>query len=197
MGQPEYLAQLQALLPPGRALSRHPAANLTALLGAAADLLAPVDQAMNALYDEADPRTTLQLLPDWERVTGLPDPAVGDSYQSVSERRDWLKMRLTLVGGQSQQFFTGLAAALGWTVTIDEFQPCGAGIGMCGRDQIGVDDSIFLQWQVNMPAPPVYWFQAGLSGCGDPQGYSRPGIIEILFNRYKPAHTHLIFHYGD
>lgn len=191
----DYLALLQALLPPGAALARDPAANLTALLQAFADGLAPVDQAMNTLYDEADPRTTLALLPDWERVAALPDPVIGGAYQSVEERRDWLAMRLTSVGGQSIAYFVGLAASLGAAITITEFQPFGCGLGQCGRDQIGSDDSIFLQWQVNMPSPPVYLFQCGLSSCGDPLGYDRPGVIEALFARYKPVHTTLIFNY--
>jgi len=192
----DYLALLQSLLPPGRGLAKDPSANLTALLAAFADGLAPVDVAMNALYDEADPRTTYALLPDWERVAALPDPAVGDVYQSVAERRDWLTMRLTSIGGQSKAYFIGLAASLGVVITITEFQPFGAGIGMAGRDRVGSDDSIFVQWRVNMPSPPVYLFQAGLSGCGDPLGYCRPGVIEALFARYKPVQTHLIFNYG-
>jgi len=147
----DYLAQLQALMPSGPGLARAPSANLTALLQAVADVLAPVDAAMNALYDEADPRTTSALLPDWERVAGLPDPAIGGAYQSALERRDWLLMRLTSVGGQSRAYFIALAASLGAAITITEFQPWGCGLGETGRDQIGHDDSIFLQWQVNMP----------------------------------------------
>ncbi len=197
MSQQDYVALLQALLPPGPALSRDPAANLTALLAAFADLLAPVDAAFNALYDEADPRTTLALLPDWERVAALPDPIIGDAYQSVEERRDWLLTRLTAVGGQSIAYFVGVAQALGAAVTVTEFQPWGCGLGECGADQIGADDSIFLQWQVNMPSPPVYFFQCGLSEVGaDPLGYCRTGVVEALFRRYKPVQTTLIFNYG-
>jgi uncharacterized protein YmfQ (DUF2313 family) len=193
----DYLSTLQALLPPGAALARDPSANLTALLQAFADVLAPVDTVMNALYDEADPRTTVQLLPDWERVTGLPDTAVGTAYQSVQERHDWLATRLTSVGGQSRPYFIELAATLGTTITITDFQPYGCGLGETGRDQIGSDDSIFLQWQVNMPSPPVYLFQVGLSMCGEPLGYAQTGVIEALFRRYQHTHTTLIFNYGD
>jgi uncharacterized protein YmfQ (DUF2313 family) len=193
----DYLSILQALLPPGAALSRDPSANLTALLQAFADVLAPVDAAMNTLYDEADPRTTLALLPDWERVTALPDAVVGTAYQSLLERHAWLETRLTSIGGQSEEYFIELAASLGVTITITKFQPWGCGLGQTGRDQdqIGSDDSIWLCWQVNMPAPPVYLFQTGLSMCGEPLGYAQTGVIEALFARYKPAHSTLVFNY--
>jgi uncharacterized protein YmfQ (DUF2313 family) len=198
MSAADYLSLLQALLPSGSGLAQDPAANLTALLQAFADVLAPVDQAFNALYDEADPRTTLALLPDWERITGLPDPAVGAVYQSVQERRDWLLTRLTSVGGQSKAYFIGLAASLGTTITITEFQPWGCSLGQTGRDQIDGTGAVFLHWQVNMPSPPAYLFQVGLSQCGgDPLGYCRTGMIEALFARYKPVQTTLTFHYGS
>jgi len=193
----DYLKQAQALLPPGIALSRSPLANLTKLLQAIADVLAEVDSAVNALYDEADPRTANSLLPDWERVAGLPDSAIGTDYQSLAERRAWLKIRLTSVGGQSRAYFVALAASLGTSITIDEFQPWGCGLGETGHDQIGNDDSLFMLWQVNMPSPPAYYFEMGLSQCGDPLGYCRTGIIEALFARYKPAHTTLRFNYGN
>lgn len=69
-----YLAQLQALLPPGSAWPRAANATLTKLLGALAEELARLDARALALIDEADGRSTLELLSDWERVCGLPDP---------------------------------------------------------------------------------------------------------------------------
>ena len=96
----DYLKVLQQLLPPGLALTQDPASNLTKLLTAFAEVLVGVDASIAGLYDEADPRTTNQLLPDWERVCALPDPAVGGAQQSLVERRAWLMLRLTSIGGQ-------------------------------------------------------------------------------------------------
>ncbi len=197
MTSADYLSQLQALLPPGSGLSKHPASNLTALLAAFADVLAEVDAAFNALYDEADPTTTTQLLTDWERIAALPDPAAGSDYQSVAERRAWLMSRLTGVGGQSAAYFIDLAAQLGTTISITEFSPWGCGFGQCGRDPISGDGTVAMLWRVNMPVPPTYFFQAGLSQCGDPLGYCKTGVIEALFQRWKPAHTTLIFNYSS
>jgi uncharacterized protein YmfQ (DUF2313 family) len=196
-GVTDYLRVLQQLLPPGAAITRDPRANITKLLTAVATIFADVDAAVVGLYDEADPRTTSQLLPDWERVAGLPDPAVGDAQQSLVERRLWLLMRLTSIGGQSRSYFIGLAAQLGMTITIDEFQPWGCGFGETGRDQLSGDGSLWTMWRVNMPPHIVYYFQVGASQVGDPLGYARIGVIEALFARYKPAHTTLFFNYGS
>jgi len=193
----DYLQVLQALLPPGQAITRHPRANITRLLRACAVILADVDASIAGLADEADPRTTIQLLPDWERVAGLPDPAVGGAAQSIVERRAWLAMRLTSIGGQSTAYFIGLAAKLGATVTIDEFQAFGCGFSQVGRDQMSGDASVRFQWRVNMPDQLVYLFQMGASQVGDPLGYVRTGVIEALFARFKPSHTTLIFNYGS
>lgn len=194
----DYLKVLQQLLPPGQAITRDPAANITALLTAFAEVLVGVDAVIASLYDEADPRTTNQLLPDWERVCALPDPAVGGAQQSLVERRLWLMMRLTSIGGQSAAYFIALAAQLGATITITTYQPWGCGYGMTGRDQLSGDGSLWFLWQVNMPNPIVYYFQVGASQVGDPLGYVRTGVIEALFRRYQPAYGTLIFNYaGD
>ena len=192
----DYLLKLQQLLPPGD-LTRDPEAVLTALLSAIGTILSGVDASVEGLYDEADPRTTNQLLADWEAMCGLPDPAVGGAQQSLVERRAWLMMRLTSIGGQSRAYFIGLAARLGVAITITEYQPWGCGYGMTGRDQLSGDGSLWLLWQVNMQNPIVYYFQVGQSQLGDPLGYVRTGVIEALFARWKPAHTTLIFNYGS
>lgn len=109
----DYRVLLQALLPHGAAWPRDPDAVLTALLQAFADEFARVDVRVEDLFNEMDPRTTYELLEDFERVTGLPDPCV-PAEQTVNERRAALVTRLTGQGGQSIAYFLGLAAALGY-----------------------------------------------------------------------------------
>jgi uncharacterized protein YmfQ (DUF2313 family) len=69
----DYRALCQNLLPSGPAWSREPDAFTTRLLDAWAQELARIDARVDALIEEADPRTTTELLPDWERNYGLPD----------------------------------------------------------------------------------------------------------------------------
>lgn len=69
----DYLRQLQSLLPPGPAWPKDDGATLTRLFGALSSELARVDGRAWQLVEEADPRTTGELLADWERSAGLPD----------------------------------------------------------------------------------------------------------------------------
>lgn len=188
----DYVAELQGLLPPG-ALAREPAANLTRLLSVYAASFARVDALATGLIDEADPRTTVQLLADWERVAGLPDVCVGDEPQSLQERRQWLVSRLTMRGGQSKAWFIALAASLGYAITIDECRPFVCGLSGCGEQL--ADATAWTVWVVHMPKPPTYYFVTGGSVCGESLGYISTSYVECLFKRYKPAHTTILFTY--
>lgn len=119
----DYLAQLQALLPPGPAWPKDADAPLTKMLTGLAQELSRVDARALQLADEVDPRTTAELFADWERVAGLPDACViafaGD--QTAAQRRASLVGRLATLGGQSAAYYIALAASLGYTVTITEF----------------------------------------------------------------------------
>jgi uncharacterized protein YmfQ (DUF2313 family) len=156
-------------------------------------VLAEVDSAANALYDEADPRTTTLLLPDWERVAGLPDICVDGADQTLQERRAWLVSRLTARGGQSRAWFISLAASLGYAITIDEYHPSMAGLLRAGEQVAGM--VAWTCWVVHMPAAPTYWFRAGGSTAGEALGHITASYIECLFKRYKPAHTTVFFSY--
>lgn len=193
MNAAAYLQQLQALLPPGAAWSRERDAVLTKVLDALAQELARIDAAAEGLVDEADPRTTAQLLADWERVAGLPDGCVV-ATQTTAERRDSLVQKIANLGGQSRQFFIDLAARLGYTVTITEFRPFRVGVNAVG-DALNGDTSIFA-WQVNAPAGTIREFKVGESAVGDPLRSWGDELLECIIERLKPAHTHVIFAYA-
>lgn len=109
----QYRAQLQALLPPGAAWTREPGSVLSQFLLALADELARVDLRADDLIAEVDPRTTFEMLSDWERVFGLPAPCV-PAGQTTTERRNALVAKVTAVGGQSRAYFLAIANALGY-----------------------------------------------------------------------------------
>src|SRR5262249_40211851 len=66
---------------------------------------------------ESDPRKTVELLPDWERNWGLPDPCM-QTPQTIDARHFALLQRMTLQGAQSRQFLINIAAQVGYNVTI-------------------------------------------------------------------------------
>lgn len=133
------------------------------------------------------------LLADWERVVGL-TPAIDESYQS---RLSHVLAKLSEVGGLSIPYFTQLAANMGYTITIDEFEPFRAGINRAG-DTIYAEDIIWV-WRVNLRnyVIPAYRFMAGLSVAGERLTMFGDAVIENMFNDLKPAHTYVYFTYSD
>ncbi len=189
----DYLRQLQALLPPGPAWPKDDDATLTRLLGALAAELARVDGRAQQLVEEADPRTVAELFADWERVAGLPDACAqafgGD--QTMVQRRAALVGRLTTLGGQSPAYFIGLAATLGYAITITEFR------AHCVNDdveQLLYDSAWNFAWQVNAALNTVTAITVD-STVEDPLAAWGNALLECVIKRLKPAQTTVIFSY--
>jgi uncharacterized protein YmfQ (DUF2313 family) len=185
-----YLSQLQALLPTGLAWPREPAATLTSLLDAWAQELARVDARAEQLLSETDPAATSELLPDWERVAGLPNVCVLEA-QTTSQRRAALLEHLTNLGAQSRAWYIEIAGGLGYTITITEF------------DSNDVDDDVSapiqgdawqFAWQVNAGATTV-WTLTVDDTVADPLAAWGNSGLECLINRLKPAHTTVLYSY--
>jgi len=187
----QYLEQLQALLPPGAAWPRQPHAVLTELLAAFAEEHARIDQRGEQLLDEADPRSTFELLADWERVTGLPDPCVGGD-PSVAQRRASLLQKVTSLGGASRDYFIAVAAALGFVVTVSEFR---------AQDvNDDVDYPIYgvewnFAWQVNAPLNTVGEFDVE-GTANDALAWWGNEQLECVLRPLRPAHTQVLFAYS-
>lgn len=194
----DYRSQLQSLLPRGLAWAKDQTARLAGLLLAWADEFARVDARCDDLINEADPRTTSELLPDWERVAGLPDPCALGVNTTLQERRLALVSKLTMSGGQSIAYFQSIAIAMGYDITIGEYRPFQCGISQCGIDTLwDYGHAVRHHWTVTVHGPRVTNFRCGQSECGiDPiTKWTSAEDLECRFNKYKPAHTALHFVY--
>lgn len=189
----DYLAQLQALLPLGPAWPKEDTAPLTRLLNGLAQELARVDGRARQLVEEADPRTVAELFADWERVAGLPDACVqafaGD--QTVAQRRSALVGRLATLGGQSAAYYVGLAASLGYAITITEFTEHAV------TDD--VEHPLYSQawnfaWQVNAALNTVN--DLTVEGVvEDPIAAWGNSLLECVIKRLAPAQSTVLFSY--
>lgn len=189
-----YLSQLQALLPPGMAWTRERASNLARLLSAFAAELARLDGRAHDLVEEADPRTAVELVADWERLLGLPDPCAGQAV-TLQERRERVVQKLTTLGGQSRAYFIAVAAALGFAITIEEFRPFRASMSSAG-DPVCDEDWWFV-WRVHGPEQTIRDFRVSASVTGEPLRNWGNQILECVLARLKPAHTLVQFAYGS
>jgi uncharacterized protein YmfQ (DUF2313 family) len=203
----DYTRALLALLPKGQAWTRDVGSTLVRTLSGLAEYWGFVDgRAADLLEIETDPRYTQEMLVDWERNFGLPDPCFHEG-QSVAERQAFLVFWMTLLGGQSKDWFFYIAGLLGYTITITEYSPWMFGVSEVGltddgtgywRWEIGPPEMRFY-WTVTVPATSLKWWQFNVAEFGvDP--HLRIGSatdLECLFNRYKPAHTEVIFNYTE
>jgi uncharacterized protein YmfQ (DUF2313 family) len=215
----DYAAALSDLLPYGQAWPRWSESTLMMTVRGLAQAWGFVDsRAADLLERESDPRLTIELLPDWERNWGLPDPCYRQA-QSIDQRHALLIFQMTLLGAQSRDFFIGAAAWLGYTITITEYAPFMAGISQCGdtRGMINWSDTpgqhpeiVDMRWQIGPPEmrfywtvhivnAPLTWFRSSSGQAGvDPHlriGYAKD--LECLLDRWSPAHTDIVYDYSN
>lgn len=180
---------LKRLLPPGAYDPNAPL--LSAGLEAEGNALDAAQIAAELILTEADPRTTFYLLPDWERVLGLPDPCAG-RLPTIELRRAAVVAKITLRGKQSRPFFIALAAKLGFAITITEFKqyPVMSPVNapLCGWPWC-------FTWQVNAQLNTVRYFSV-MSGVSQPLSVWGNALLECVIRRFKPAHTVVQFSYS-
>ena len=146
----DYANALAALLPHGQAWPRDAKSALMQLVGGLGQVWGGVDaRAGDLLEIEADPRRTLELLAEWERAFGLPDPCVKTPL-TVIDRRNALLNKMTALGGQSRSYFIGIAVALGYSIQIIEWSPYQGGISRAGDTRPFTGSN--------------HWFRAGAGG---------------------------------
>jgi len=169
-------------------------------------------RAADLLERESDPRKTIELLPDWERAWGLPDPCFPPTL-SIAERQRMLVLYMTWIGGQSRAYFKWLMEFIGYEIAeIGEFAPFMCGVSRVGdtreldanhqpvgnfRWYIGPPEMRFY-WTVNVGTPRLTWFRAASGQAGvDPHlRIGLPDEIQCLLNRWKPAHTDLVLDFS-
>lgn len=184
----DYLQQLRALLPPGPAWERDFAPKIDALLQGAAAELARIDRRAADLLDEADPVRVRELVPDWERAMGLPDPCLGP-LQMFEGRQGAVRERLLAVGEQRPAYYIAIAVKQGYpNAFITEHRAPRFGRSRFGAARWG-------QWRANHS-----WTlhtggrlrggrRFGISHWGERFGANPADGLYCLINRYAPAHT--------
>ena len=157
--------------------------------------LARVEERGIDLKREADPNKTLELLPQWEALCGLPDECTGEA-PTLADRRNQVLQKLRNRGGatQNESFFEALALNLGFVVNVETFRPFLAGKSVAGdaltndpwKFWFGVSTEDFL----------VQYFLAGQGTAGQALQIVGNDTLECTIVKYKPAHTEVLFSFG-
>lgn len=118
----DYLESLKALAPKGVCWTTDNNSNWIKLLDAIAQEYARVDGRGVDLLMEAFPDTSDELLPNWERLVGLPD-TFSDPDATIEERRQQVLFKLQARGGQTAEYIQDLIATLGYESLIIDATP--------------------------------------------------------------------------
>jgi len=213
----DYVEAVLALLPQGEAWPRFPQSTLVRTLTGLCEYWGFVDgRAADLLEIETDPRKSTEMFADWERNWGLPDPCFFGTQQSLADRRRILMLKMTLLGGQSREFFVKIMSWLGYEIQIKEYAPY-----MCGVSKVGdtsYDEAISggvpgnMRWYLGPPEMRFYWsigvgqvkltwFRTGPiggeSGVDPHLIIGMAGEVPCLLERIKPAHTQIVFDYSS
>ena len=204
---------LMSLLPSGEIWPRTPNSVLVRAVSALAQVTGRwASRCGNLLIIEAYPPSSLEMLPDWERVLGLPEPCLPMADPTISERQQQVAEKLARrPGRQDGDYFVGLAAALGYAITITEYIPAQCGITQCGVSSASAKapysisgagcgtPAIRYVWSITVTGPRLTWFAAGGGGgrAGlDPHVRIRSAEdLACLLGKIRPAHTRLVFNY--
>lgn len=157
-----------------------------------------IEDRSNELLKNLDPRTTFELLSEWEKLLGLPDECLSLGG-TIQERIDAVVYKLTHRGGPSlnKQFFIDLAATLGYVITIKEpgVNLFRCGVSRCGDPMYG---ALWKFWfQVFTDAFVQDVFRTGQNRTGDRLRTFQNTALECVIEKLKPAHTQVQFFYGS
>lgn len=188
----EVLADdLELALPRGPAWNWRPNSNWRKLLEGLVVPLAWFEALADRLLFESDPRTTTELLPEFERSYGLPDcTSAGGS--SIVARRAALVARITPLG-QTRAAIETAVGFYGIECEVEQHK-----VAVIDDAEIGdelTDEAWANALTVHLPVTPVVFFQADWSGAGDALVEDVSSALECLVDRIAPAHLVLVFQY--
>lgn len=186
-----YLSLLGSLLPKGVAWARQPGSYLLKLLEALSLELARADTRAQDLMAEQDPRTTTELLSEWERLLGMPTECLPLANTDTLRRID-IYTRLNILGGQTKQYFIDMAALAGFDIDVLEYNDIDT-----GDPGSILDPGQIFHWVVVAESVPITYFRAGQSRAGDRLRDWGAQRLECVINEIKPMHTVVHFSYSE
>lgn len=187
----DYLWQFQRLLPRGRVWQRGwgsvQAADLLILMPTWARLHARAGEVIAETFPCS---VAAEMLPEWEATLGLPDC---EPLGTIRQRQAAVCAKFSMRGGQSVAYFVELAAAYGYTITIEQYSAFRVDINRV--EQPLFDSAWDYTWKVISGAEAYAYFRVDLSHVEEPLATWGNQQLECLIEKYAPAHTIPLFEY--
>ena len=198
IGPAAYALQLRQLLPQGRAWTVDAGSVLMRLLTALAAPLARFDAAATRLLNESLASRAFDLLPEWEKEFGLPDPCTGIA-STIAERRAAVLFKQVHPEYVNAAAFHVVAAYFG--VRIRVIGPDQARAGqIAGLDTS--DGRWRYVWWISIPTEARIRYFDTLSDVNTPlaswDGVPGHAELECRLREMVRAHTYLaiVYHYA-
>lgn len=207
----KYRSALAKLFPRGKAWESV-RRDETSILAALAVELCRIDERGKDLLEEIDPRTSTELLEDWEALLGIPDECTM-SLTDINERRAQAGQKLAAQGGMTKEFYEAVAKRLGFNAIVTDYKSFRVGssrvgdrlsnpfdpdkdVFRVGRNRVGESLKTFgwrYTFEVNVEATSVEPFRVGENRVGDPLVAFENPVLECTIAKLKPAHTSVFF----
>src|SRR5579862_8212652 len=188
-GKLDFRQALSRLMPRGRVWRDDPESIQTALMGALAPSYVRSAAAAAQVLIDANPTTTVNLLAEWEESLGLPDPCTA-SNPSIEQRQAAVAAKWAARGSLRIAYFTAMALALGFTITITEFTPYSVDQAI---DLPLLDPEWSYIWEVDAPEIVTEYFSVDLSSVDDPLETYDAGELICRISADAPSETLVYF----
>ena len=172
----DYTAALFDLLPHGAIWPKKPQSTLGKIVAGIGDFFMRFqNRACDLLEQESFPGTAIELLPDWERALGLPDPCVTATL-TVAQRQAACVARLAGSFDPTAPNLIAYALSFGFTITITH---------------PAANTAV-----IHAQAVTVTYFRAGQDYAGDLLStFTNNSVLECLMAAVMPAHVAFSFAY--
>ncbi len=190
----DYQHQLKQLHPRGKlwnSLLRDDSFYSKLLKGVATEF-ARIDERTVDLIDEADPRSTVELLPDWEKAAAIPGTC-GYLGETIAERQQILTAKVVEQASDNHQELIDIAERLGFApATVTEYESHSADSTV---DAPIYDEDWRFAIKLSAPDKPVITFTVE-STVDESLGQELSRTqLECAINKMAPAHCVVIFEY--
>lgn len=194
MSEIEFIKdKIRQLLPPGPAWELEAGTTKEALIEAIADIYARIYQRTSILIRDSNPLYAAEMFESREAEAALPDPCWGGDA-TMLERHEGLIHRWRSRGGQSPAYYKALAESIGFSIEVEEYRHFQAGASHAG-DKVS-NDSWNHAWAVIASNEHIKDIMvAGFGSAGDPLKKWGNEMLECMIERYKPAHTTVLYKY--
>lgn len=197
LSEKDYYLQICRLLPRGPIWKPKQGSILFGVLSAAAAEFARIDARIDRLLDESDPRTSIEMLDTWFKDYGVPSKCLEViSDPTLEQKRQELLAKITSNSPLNAAYFIELGRVLGYEVEVKTFKPHNV---MSGVDELIYDDDWVTTFvlDIHVASDTNYELLNTTWDVSQPLAVWGEILLECVIRAQAPAHTHVIFQYGD